>query len=329
MKPLVIYHAGCWDGFCAAWIARKALGDCEFVPMNYGEQPPDVTERRVYVLDFSFPRIMLQAMKVYAETLLVLDHHKTAQAELAGLSYCHFDMAKSGARLTWEHFFPDQKAPWLVDYTEDRDLWRWKLPDSRVLNTALRSYPLDFVVWDELEGAGYGWKSFEALKDEGMAILRAEKQIVDSHVRQAIETEIDGHRVLMVNATYFASEIAGELAKGRPFGVVWFEGDEGERVYSLRSDENGVDVSAIAKQHGGGGHARAAGFRVAATGATGLFTDGQISEDDEGELKIAVAVDKSNALVRVDFGKPVAWLAVPKAIALELSHSIANMAAEL
>ena len=38
-KPLVIYHAGCWDGFCAAWVARKALGDIEAVPAHYGSDP--------------------------------------------------------------------------------------------------------------------------------------------------------------------------------------------------------------------------------------------------------------------------------------------------
>ena len=34
-------------------------------------------------------------------------------------------------------------------------------------------------------------------------------------------------------------------------------------VHSMRSRENGVDVSAIAKAHGGGGHAHAAGFNAA------------------------------------------------------------------
>ena len=43
--PLVIYHANCWDGFCAAWIARKALGEIEAYPGYYGQSPPDVTGR--------------------------------------------------------------------------------------------------------------------------------------------------------------------------------------------------------------------------------------------------------------------------------------------
>lgn len=35
MKPLVLYHASCWDGFCAAWIAKHALGEIDAVPVQY------------------------------------------------------------------------------------------------------------------------------------------------------------------------------------------------------------------------------------------------------------------------------------------------------
>ncbi|HQI19687.1 MAG TPA: RDD family protein, partial [Leptospiraceae bacterium] len=68
----------------------------------------------------------------------------------------------SGSRLTWEWIWDNvygkkyrditcmttgkklnrNSAPWLVDYTEDRDLWRWSLPRSREITTGLRSHPL-------------------------------------------------------------------------------------------------------------------------------------------------------------------------------------------
>ncbi len=73
---------------------------------------------------------------------------------------------------------------------------------------------------------------------------------------------MDGHRILSVNATVLFSEIAGELAKGRPFGACYFDRQDGKRQWSLRSDDNGIDVSAIAKSHGGGGHAHASGYEV-------------------------------------------------------------------
>lgn len=262
LKPLVIYHANCWDGFCAAWVAHKALGEIEAVPAYYGASPPDVTSREVYVLDFSYPREVLLGMKEQAKSLLVLDHHKTAQAALDGLDFCVFDMGKSGGRLAWERFAYlggrlGMKSPWLVDYTEDRDLWRHALPDSENINAALRSYPLDFALWDEFNDA-VGQR--EMFKREGSAIRRAERTIVETHVRNAREREMDGHKVLTVNATVLFSEIAGELAKDRPFGACYFDRQDGKRQWSLRSRDGGVDVSAIAKAHGGGGHAQAAGY---------------------------------------------------------------------
>jgi uncharacterized protein len=173
-----------------------------------------------------------------------------------------FDMNKSGGRLAWEFFaylggWQGMKAPWLVDYTEDRDLWRHALSESENINAALRSYPLDFALWDEFSNT-VGQR--EMFKREGSAIRRAERAIVDSHVKNARTGDIDGHRVKFVNATVLFSEIAGELSKGAPFGACYFDRQDGKRQWSLRSDESGVDVSAIAKSHGGGGHAHAAGY---------------------------------------------------------------------
>jgi oligoribonuclease NrnB/cAMP/cGMP phosphodiesterase (DHH superfamily) len=263
-KPLVIYHGpDCWDGFCAAWLMHHFHfgADADYHPAQYDEPPPDVTGRDVWVLDFSYPRATLEEMHRSARRLTVQDHHRTAQTDLEGLPYCTFDMDLSGAQLTWRMLRPyspthaSSPEPWLVKYTADRDLWRWKLPDSKEVNAALRSYPLDFKVWDRL------WveESPETLKRDGAAILRAEEVTIQAHLARAREVEFDGHRVLSVNATSLFSEIAGRLAEDRPFGVVWFE-RASVRQYSLRSREGGIDVSEIARAHGGGGHFHAAGF---------------------------------------------------------------------
>jgi oligoribonuclease NrnB/cAMP/cGMP phosphodiesterase (DHH superfamily) len=86
------------------------------------------------------------------------------------------------------------------------------------------------------------------------------KQIIDDHIRHAREIEMAGHKILAVNATVLFSDIAGELAKGRPFGACYFDRFDGKRQWSLRSAPDGVDVSEVAKQFGGGGHRHAAGW---------------------------------------------------------------------
>lgn len=298
---ICIYHAGCFDGFCAAWLVNKVWPEATFFPCHYGQEPPDVAGKHVVIVDFSFKRPVLLAMKECAASLTVIDHHKTAEEELRGLDFCRFDMDKSGGRLTWEWLyartedawpklvqaFPgcdSRNAPWLVDYTEDRDLWRHKLVCSQEINASLRTLPMDFAAWDLLAANP---DSREAMRVEGSGILRYQKKLIESHVRNANEITLAGHKVLCVNCTCadLTSEVAGELAKGRPFGVCWFESDANERVYSLRSAPDGIDVSEIAKEHGGGGHKHAAGFKMAATGALGTFSEGKLNNDDEGDLR--------------------------------------------
>jgi uncharacterized protein len=264
-RPLVLYHANCFDGFCAAWIARRVLMDVELVPVSYGRMlSVDVTDRLVYILDFSYPRDLLMNMIERARFTTVRDHHKTAQAELAGLAHPKadilFDMGKSGARLTWEKWYPAVPAPWLVEYTEDRDLWRWNLPHSREVNTYLRSWPLEFNLWDELNRVEIGTDAWDEFVAAGATIRRTEQNIVADHIHYAQEYNLDGYGILVVNATVLQSEIAGRLAVDRPFGACYVDTLDGRRQWSLRSAPDGVDVSLIAKAHGGGGHKHAAGF---------------------------------------------------------------------
>ena len=44
-------------------------------------------------------------------------------------------------------------------------------------------------------------------------------------------------------------------------------------------------------------------------GATGEYPEGKLGNDDEGAIRLAVAHTR-DGLVRIDFGKPVAWLAM-------------------
>lgn len=52
-------------------------------------------------------------------------------------------------------------------------------------------------------------------------------------------------------------------------------------------------------------------------GATGAFPDGKLNQTDEGELRMAVS--SGDGLVRIDFGKPTAWIAFPANQAKELA----------
>ena len=62
----------------------------------------------------------------------MLDHHASAERDLAGLGFAEFDSNFSGVGLTWHVLNPHKPAPCIVRYVEDRDLWRWALPYNRL-----------------------------------------------------------------------------------------------------------------------------------------------------------------------------------------------------
>ena len=64
-------------------------------------------------------------------------------------------------------------------------------------------------------------------------------------------------------------------------------------------------------------------------GATGKFPKGKLREEDEGEIQFAVATDKENKVVLLDFGKPVVWLGLPAAEARMLANILNEKADEL
>lgn len=287
-KTLCIFHSNatsghCDDGFAAAWCVRNALGESnvEFFPGVYGRPPPDVGGRDVVIVDFSYKRPVIEAMMEKVESLIILDHHKTAEEDLKGLaaenytpggrSYVKFDMERSGAGLAWDYFHPNVMRPRFIDYIEDRDLWRKALPNGDEFTIALRSYPQDFETWDRLV------PNYKLLIEEGIPLQRYYRLRVEELKRSAYKAVINTPLGLLsdedartyvacrvANAPYFAaSEVAGELATDDVhFGASYFEVEAGKYYYSLRSRSgaSGFDVSAIAKRFGGGGHRNAAGF---------------------------------------------------------------------
>lgn len=300
MKPLVIYHANCADGFTAAWAVRQAM-DADFHAGVHGEAPPDVAGRDVILVDFSYPRAQLVDMAQIARSILVLDHHKSAEAELRsgevkvgtigqaelkearivrldnlpdareawlhyegtatvldGVVCAFFDMDRSGAGIAWDFFHPGKARPALIDHVEDRDLWRFALHGTREIQSALFSYPYRFEVWDELMQAPV----FE-LYQQGLCIERKHHKDVAELVAVAKRQMVIGHyEVPVASLPYTLASDAGHLmAQGQPFAACYYD-KAGGRVFSLRSADDGVDVSEVAKLYGGGGHARAAGFTV-------------------------------------------------------------------
>jgi oligoribonuclease NrnB/cAMP/cGMP phosphodiesterase (DHH superfamily) len=288
------------DGFTAAWAIWKRWGDApEYVACNYGMQPPAVlVGKHVLIVDFSFPRPILDYMvnEAGAASVVIFDHHKTAQADLEPFQFMErspggigpadvpemlcdlaelgrppiialFDMDRSGAGMAWDFANSDGELrlsrPMLVDMVEDRDLWRFALGDgSKFLHLALTSGPATFDRWDQAD------RDIDGFVATGHAIAAYRDRLVDEIVERATVVVIADEYGVGVDCPYaLASDVGHRLLEEWP--DAWFAAAivRGEQTisYSLRSHDDRADVSVLAKNFGGGGHRNAAGFKVPRT----------------------------------------------------------------
>jgi uncharacterized protein len=263
MKKYVLYHAQCPDGFGAAYSAWKILkNEAEYIPVNHNNPiPPLENGSLLYIVDFCYPKNILLNLLSRMKQIIILDHHKTAQEDLQAIDlaqYPHlsvtFDMNKSGAVLTWEHFH-QTPVPEFLRYIEDKDLWLFLLPQSKEFSAGLRGYDMDFELWDSLQ-------VIDLIK-EGDVLLKYQTKVVERLCGNARMIKIAGHEVPVVNSSILQSEIGNYLCKIYPdkaFGAVYFEVGE-KRFLSLRSVGD-FDVAKIASGYGGGGHKNASGFVI-------------------------------------------------------------------
>jgi uncharacterized protein len=258
---LIIYHANCTDGWCAAYVAQKKYPGVKLIGAQYSTALPldAVAGQDVLVVDFSWKaREDNIRLSQAAKSFRILDHHKSCEAILEGLDFATVDLSRSGAGLAWDYLFGTRR-PWYVDYVEDHDLWKHRLAFSRQVSAYLHLIPNTVEAWDDLS---------ETELHTAARLGKGALMQIESNARRLV-TEANpgrgwGHSLGVVNApTWQASEVGEIISKTYDVAVIWWERKDGIVTFSLRSNDKGnVDVSKIATLMGGGGHKHAAGFEV-------------------------------------------------------------------
>ena len=274
MKTAIIYHqikpgVNCPDGIAAAWVAKRKYPDAELIGCSYGEQVENINRfQRLVIVDFSFPFQTLQAWEDQGFEITVIDHHKTAMADLSQFTGAIFDMNESGATLTWKTFFPDEPMPAFLEYVKDRDLWDFVLPDTHEIH----------------EATGYVGRTLEKIElycsldadtllrlfaPLGEYLLAPKRALVAELAGKAERMNFLGYTVMALDMPTehlrLVSDVCTVMYKTHSDVdfVMTFNWNQDHQRWDLsfRSDKNGndFDVSAIAKQCNGGGHRNAAG----------------------------------------------------------------------
>ena len=254
----------------------------------------DMKDCDVYVLDFCFPPEHIEYHMTLANTITVLDHHKTSREEtiahfgnssplpvnsegMYSGEWCVFHDTDnytaeffddiSGAMAAWMFFGDDWETlpPAAIRYVSDRDTWQHKYPESNLFMYGIMS--IDTTNFEEILKAS----TFEIDKtmDKGKAIIdfkdKQISEIVKAYEKVQFRQDIDNifKGVLFNNASkVLSSEACSHFYEnGYDFAICYNILSDSKVSCSIRSASH-FDCSQIAKMFGGGGHAQAAGFII-------------------------------------------------------------------
>ena len=260
---VVFYHSNCTDGFTGAWAAWKKFGDtADYVAWGHQTPLPPLKGKELYFIDICPREDEVKRLLAANRRVTAIDHHITAETAVKMTDRYSYALEHSGAMLAWLYFHPGKKAPKLLRYVEDHDLFLKKMPHTDAVHAYLDLFNFEFRRWSRF-AREFEKKSFEKKHVAiGKLILEHEQKLVERIVSTtAVPVEFFGIRTLAVNSPTLGSEIAFALySKKPPMGIVWYERD-GQIKVSLRSNGT-VNVAKFAEKFGGGGHKAAAGFAV-------------------------------------------------------------------
>lgn len=297
MKTTVIYHSADFDGIFCREIARKFLPNAELIGWNFGDPPLEVPNGPIYILDlpvdrvfgFDYSKIGNQRGPQHPPGLVWIDHHKTSiDTHPQDIPGYRID-GVAACRLAWQWFSDDafrrkhpEKLPSKEAYFErtvteplavrlagEYDVWDKRDPDAEVFQFALRSKDLLAEDWNAMLGCDLPAVPtiLLELQKDGRLLQRYQQRNDANLVNyRSFMVDFEGLRFLALNTGSFNSLTftAKDVPETGHDALLGFRWDGSKWLVSLyharhRTD---LDLSVIARKHGGGGHRGACGFET-------------------------------------------------------------------
>lgn len=281
-----IYHSRDLDGWCSAAIIKKRYPEATLIGFDYGNSFEDLLAKispddEVIMADVSLPMTDMAELAdhVYGNFSWI-DHHASAIADynafveqerlnLGGVSFLEaiLEDGISACEGTWKHLFPGELMPRAVELLGEYDTWRnndkhrW---DYEILpfqyGMRLRtSSPETFDI--SLLAPNVTADDIVEVIRRGNVILTYQRQQNIVSMKKAFVIDFHGLRCLACNggsgSTSFESvwnpELHDLMMTFKYMGDKW--------VFGIYTDKEDINLTALAKLHGGGGHVKAAGFQ--------------------------------------------------------------------
>lgn len=287
----VLYHANCPDGLAAAMICKMALEDhVEFKSLQYDTEfmnNLEPKEGQLFV-DITPPKDRWKEWIPFEP--IVLDHHATARAVTEGLGGVYgLNETHSGAKLAYEEVYIPllvsshrpvkmmKETTWggiceFANLVMIRDTWKDKDPNWKIACALGRGLIFgnskNFL--QKIEGSSE--INLQSTFELGFMLLEEAEHKSKLIARGAWTSEIlVGETTVKVGAFNCTENLISDAAhividSGCDVAIGFFHKYEDvkvQTVYSIRTNES-VSAREIAQYYGGGGHDRAAGFRLIA-----------------------------------------------------------------
>lgn len=264
------YHSSDFDGYASGAIIQNRYPECEMIGINYDDEF-DLNNINngeiIFMVDFCLQPFDLMKQLNKKAILIWIDHHKSAIEEskkynknIQGVR----DINKAGCELTWKFINPDKKMPRGIHLLGRYDVW-----DNEDKNTFLYQYGLkscdtglDSNIWNAILEDNK--EVFDRIIKDGKIIgnyAEQENKILANSY--AFETKFNGLKCIALNNDHCNSQVFDTIWDNKKYdAMMTFGFKKGQWTVSLYSDRDDIDVSKIAKKHGGGGHKGASGFQT-------------------------------------------------------------------
>jgi uncharacterized protein len=269
---------------------------------------------KIYITDISVNEEVAKMIdESFAGKIKLIDHHATAkwleeQYQWAVVVVTYKGKKQSGTNLFFDYlvvndviFFESRFYDAMTIFVEKvrrYDTWDWKEiyddVEAGELNQLLyligrKKFADSFITkFTKLAVHSYGDGSWHQMFDKAdKTIIAVDNEKKESYIKkkekQMIEIGFSGHKVGVVFAEQYISELGNALSEMNPHLKYIAIVDMGNKKVSLRTVHDDIDLGKdVAKLFGGGGHAKASGFqfneKIVSRGVSMIFQIGKLSK---------------------------------------------------
>lgn len=273
---MICFHHNDADGRCCAALVFNyhvhiGLADrIKFVELDYKDRVPVeiiLPDEKVFIVDFSFPVLVMEQVLAVTPNIVWIDHHATAAQYHYGVDMKGIrnfaDKAEAACELTWRYLYEGRWPPKSLVLIGDYDKWAMKWEEkSKCFHEGLKLDP-EFTkptspAWTELLYSRDSGALADAIIEEGKTAIRYRDGYCQEMCKSfGYETDFEGLRCFALNVYKFGSQAYGDMMNQYDACIAYAH-DGTKFTVSLYSIK--TDIAVICKKYGGGGHKGAAGF---------------------------------------------------------------------